>query len=278
MIKIPFHPMIFEFEYLALSWHGFFSLIGVIAAIYIVIKQSRKVGIDDDLIFNVASWGIIGGILGARLVHIIDNLDYYLENPLFFIYIWKGGIGVWGGIIGGLLGGVAYCKFSKLSSDSIGQLMDFAAPAMLAGQAIGRIGDIVNGEHCSKATDMIFGWWFSNPNSPGQQCIVRSEYYSNGNFPPGSDASIAVHPSALYELIWDVLGMLILVKFRNKLKPAGSLWFIYLAWYSLGRFAIQWTRLDKTYFWGLQEAHFISIICMVISISFLAVKTKKRNN
>jgi phosphatidylglycerol:prolipoprotein diacylglycerol transferase len=278
MIKIPFHPMIFEFEYLALSWHGFFSLIGVLAAIYIVIKQSRKVGIDDDLIFNVASWGIIGGILGARLVHIIDNLDYYLENPLYFIYIWKGGIGVWGGIIGGLLGGVAYCKFSKLSSDSIGQLMDFAAPAMLAGQAIGRIGDIVNGEHCSRATDMIFGWWFSNPNSPGQLCIVRSENYSNGNFPPGTDPSTAVHPSAFYELIWDVLGMIILVKFRNKFKPAGSLWFIYLAWYSLGRFAIQWTRLDKTYFWGFQEAHFISIICMVISISFLAMKTRNKNN
>tara|TARA_B110000438_G_scaffold188283_1_gene179927 strand:+ start:6285 stop:7121 length:837 start_codon:yes stop_codon:yes gene_type:complete len=278
MIKIPFDPMIFQFEYLALSWHGFFSLVGVIAAIYIVIKQSRKVGIDDDLIFNVASWGIIGGIIGARLVHIIDNLDYYLDNPLYFIYIWKGGIGVWGGIIGGLLGGLAYCKFSKLSTESMGQLMDFAAPAMLAGQAIGRIGDIINGEHCSRATDLFFGWWYSNPASAGQQCIIRSENYSNGHFPPGTDPGTAVHPSALYELLWDVLGMLVLVKFRNKLKPAGSLWFIYLGWYSLGRFAIQWTRLDKTYFWSFQEAHFISIICMIISVSFIVIKTRKQNN
>ena len=167
MIKIPFDPMIFQFEYLALSWHGFFSLVGVIAAIYIVLKQSRKADIPDDLVFNVASWGVIGGIIGARLVHIIDNLDYYIDNPLYFIYIWKGGIGLWGGIIGGILGGILYLKISKATTETMGQLMDFAAPAMLAGQAIGRIGDIVNGEHCSRATDLFFGWDFSNPNSPG---------------------------------------------------------------------------------------------------------------
>ena len=78
MIKIPFHPMIFEFEYLSLSWHGFFSLVGVVAAIYIVIKQSRKAGIEDDLVFNVASWGVIGGIIGARLVHIIERWNRFM--------------------------------------------------------------------------------------------------------------------------------------------------------------------------------------------------------
>ena len=275
MIKIPFHPMIFEFEYLALSWHGFFSLVGVVAAIYIVIKQSRKAGIEDDLIFNVASWGVIGGIIGARLVHIIDNLDYYIDNPLYFIYIWKGGIGLWCGIIGGITGGLLYLKLTKASSETMGQLMDFAAPAMLAGQAIGRIGDIVNGEHCSKATDFFFGWYFSNPNSPGYSCVVRSENYSNGHFPPGTDPSTAVHPAVAYEFIWDILGMVLLVSLRNKIKPLGSLWFVYLAWYSLGRFAIQWVRLDKAYILGLQEAHFIAIICFIVSITFLGIKTRR---
>ena len=79
--------MIFETDFIGLSWHGFFSVIGVIAAIYIVIRQSRKDGIDDDIIFNVASWGVIGGIIGARLVHIIDNLDYYIDNPMNFLVI-----------------------------------------------------------------------------------------------------------------------------------------------------------------------------------------------
>ena len=277
MIKIPFHPMIFETDIIGLSWHGFFSVIGVIAAIYMVIKQSRKDGIEDDVIFNVASWGVIGGIIGARLVHIADHIDYYIDNPTNFLYIWRGGIGLWGGILGGLFAGVAYAKYLQLDNSLIGRLMDFAAPALLAAQAIGRIGDIINGEHCSKATDFFFGWYFTNPSSPGMSCITNSEGWSNGNFPIGTDKLTAVHPAALYEFIWDIIGLVILVLFRNKFKPNGSLFFIYLAWYSLGRFLIQWVRLDRVYFWGLQEAHFIAIVCFLFSVAFLSIKTRFSN-
>ena len=69
--------------------------------------------------------------------------------------------------------------------------------------------------------------------------------------------------------------MVLLVSLRNKIKPLGSLWFVYLAWYSLGRFAIQWVRLDKAYILGLQEAHFIAIICFIVSITFLGKKTRR---
>ena len=206
--------MIFETDIIGLSWHGFFSVIGVIAAIYMVIKQSRKDGIEDDVIFNVASWGVIGGIIGARLVHIADHIDYYIDNPINFLYIWRGGIGLWGGILGGLFAGVAYAKYLQLDNSLIGRLMDFAAPALLAAQAIGRIGDIINGEHCSKATDFFFGWYFTNPSSPGMSCITNSEGWSNGNFPIGTDKLTAVHPAALYEFIWDIIGLVILVLFR----------------------------------------------------------------
>ena len=127
MIKIPFHPMIFETDIIGLSWHGFFSVIGVIAAIYMVIKQSRKDGIEDDVIFNVASWGVIGGIIGARLVHIADHIDYYIDNPTNFLYIWRGGIGLWGGILGGLFAGVAYAKYLQLDNgDVVYQCIDWS--------------------------------------------------------------------------------------------------------------------------------------------------------
>ena len=104
---------------------------------------------------------------------------------------------------------------------------------------------------------------------------MRSQNYSNSHFPPGTSPDTAVHPAVAYEFIWDVLGMIFLVTLRNKLKPLGSLWFVYLAWYSLGRFAIQWVRLDRTYILGFQEAHFIAIICFVVSIAFLGIKTRK---
>ena len=89
MINIPFDPMIFSIGPFIMSWHGFLSFIGVVVAIYIVVKQANKLNIDEDIIYNTASWGIIGGIIGARFVHIADNLDYYSSNPIYLLYIWK---------------------------------------------------------------------------------------------------------------------------------------------------------------------------------------------
>ena len=238
-------------------------------------RVANKLNIDEDIIYNTASWGIIGGIIGARFVHIADNLDYYLDNPIYFLYIWKGGIALWGGILGGWIGGVSYALYRKFSYDFIGQLMDFAAPAMLSAQAIGRIGDIINGEHCSRATDLFFGWYFTHPESPGLQCIGNSEVWSNGHFPRGTELNTPVHPAALYEFIWDILGLVLLVVLRGKLKPLGSLWFVYLAWYSFGRFIIQWIRLDRVYFLGFQEAHFISLVCFVLSVIIIGLKTRR---
>ena len=278
MINIPFDPMIFSIGPFMMSWHGFLSFIGVVVALYIVVKQANKLNIDEDIIYSTASWGIIGGIIGARFVHIADNLDYYLDNPIYFLYIWKGGIALWGGILGGWIGGVSYALYRKFSYDFIGQLMDFAAPAMLSAQAIGRIGDIINGEHCSRATDLFFGWYFTHPDSPGLQCIGNSEVWSNGHFPRGTELNIPVHPAALYEFIWDILGLVLLVVLRGKLKPLGSLWFVYLAWYSFGRFIIQWIRLDRVYFLGFQEAHFISLVCFVLSAIIIGLKTRRNTN
>ena len=244
----------------SLSWHGFFSVIGVAVAVYMVIKQSRKDGIEDDLIFNVASWGVIGGIIGARLVHILDNLDYYIDNPINFLYIWRGGIGLWGGILGGLAGGVLYAKFIRLDRSMIGRLMDFAAPALLAAQAIGRIGDIINGEHCAAATSSPVSISYIHASSNAANC-------ANG-------LGVAVHPVIIYEMCWYLAVFVIIWKLRDRLAPHGILFVLFLSLYSLGRFFITFYRDDRIWGLSLQEAHFISLIILFSSLTWMIYKIR----
>ena len=114
-------------------------------------------GIDPDDIYSIAVWAIIGGIVGARLVHVVDNWSFYQANPGQVIAIWSGGIGLWGGILGGFITGALYALWRR---HPVGIIADLTAPALLFAQTIGRLGDIVNGEHCAKA-------WISLSDSSG---------------------------------------------------------------------------------------------------------------
>jgi phosphatidylglycerol:prolipoprotein diacylglycerol transferase len=271
MIEIPFDPNIFNSGSFTLSWHGFMSFIAVGGAVYLVGRWAKKGGIDPDVVYNVAVFGIIGGILGARLVHVADNWDFYSSNPGNIFQVWAGGIGLWGGILGGWLGAMAYAVVNnRITKDPnmkvpIGRLMDLTAPAILIAQAIGRVGDLINGEHWSKATDLPWGWVFTNFNSPGFQG------------PPSSrtdiswDPTQATHPTAAYELIGDLLLFLVVWKLRGKLIPHGALWMVYLTLYSIMRFTIQFLRVDEVKVWGLQEAHFIALISVAVTVPWMVM-------
>ena len=271
MIEIPFDPNIFDSGSFTLSWHGFMSFIAVGGAVYLVGRWAKKEGIDPDVVYNVAVFGIIGGILGARIVHVADNWDFYSANPGNIFQVWAGGIGLWGGILGGWLGGMGYAVVNnRITSDPrmkvpIGRLMDLTAPAILIAQAVGRVGDLINGEHWSKATDLPWGWTFTNFNSPGFQG------------PPASrtdiawDPTQATHPTAAYELIGDLLLFLVVWKLRGRFVPDGALWMVYLTLYSTMRFAIQFLRVDEVKVWGLQEAHFIAIIVVAVTVPWMVM-------
>jgi phosphatidylglycerol:prolipoprotein diacylglycerol transferase len=260
-IPIPFDPNIFGGGVVPLSWHGFLSFVGVAAAIYLVVRWARREHIDPDMVYNVAIWGIIGGVIGARVVHVADNWGFYSGNIGSMFQIWSGGIGLWGGILGGWLAGSSYAYIAKYP---VGKLMDLIAPAMLIGQSIGRIGDIINGEHWARATDLAWGWYFTHVDSPAR--IGAQRFHGDPETP--------VHPAVVYEMIWNMAVLGVLFMLRGKLKPAGSLWMVYLAMYAIGRFGIQWLRLDPVKFWGLQEAHLIAILVLFVAVPFLIIKTR----
>jgi phosphatidylglycerol:prolipoprotein diacylglycerol transferase len=209
-----------------------------------------------DGVYGVAIWGIVGGIVGSRIVHVIDEWRFYLDNPGQIIAIWNGGIGLWGAILGGFIGGYLAAKFYKMP---IGRLADLAALSMLPAQAVGRVGDIINGEHISKITNLPWGLVWSNPESP--------TYRSYG--------LVATHPAVVYELLWDLALFFVLYKFVwKRIKPDGMIFFAYLGFYSFGRFFIQFYRLDRIWIAGLQEAQIIALAVMLVCIPILAYRAR----
>jgi phosphatidylglycerol:prolipoprotein diacylglycerol transferase len=260
-IAIPFNPNLVAGSSFSLSWHGLLSFVGVAAAIWMVGRAAIKENLNQDMVYNTAIFGIVGGIVGARLVHVFDNWDVYGSDPGRIIAIWNGGIGLWGGILGGWIAGALYAYFAKAP---VGKLMDIAAPAMFVGQTLGRIGDMVNGEHWSRALDAGWGWYFTHPDSPARSGAER--FFGN--------PERAVHPTVVYEMIWNMIGLFVITRLRGKLQPAGAIWMVYLTWYSVGRFAIQYLRLDDVKFWGLQEAHLIAIIVLLFTVPYMIMKVR----
>ena len=256
MIEIPFAPNIVSSGSFTLSWHGLLSFVAVVVAVVLVGRWAMRDKLDRDMVFNTAMWGIVGGIIGARLVHVADRWDLYSNDLGQIFAVWEGGIGLWGAILGGWLGGLAYAVVAKAP---FGRLMDLAAPAMLIGQTIGRVGDIINGEHWSRALDAGWGWVFTHLESPGRAGAQRIF----------GDAGQPVHPVVVYEMIWNLIALALIWKLRGKVRPAGAIWMIYLSLYAIGRFSLQWLRFDDVKFWGLQEAHIIAILVLVATIPWM---------
>ena len=253
MFHIGMDPNIFQAGQFVLTWHGFFSFVAVVISVVLCARWSRSVGLEPDMVYATAIWAIIGGILGARVFHVIDRWDIYSTNPAEVLAIWSGGIALFGAIIGGLLAGAIYAKTQGFP---IGKLADLAAPSILIGQTVGRIGDIINGEHISKVTDLPWGFVYSHPDSLSYQ-VHRS---------------LASHPVILYEMIWNMIVLAVVWKMRGRIQPDGMLFALYLSLYAFGRFFISFLREDKIWIAGLQEAHLIAIVVILVAVPLLVFR------
>ena len=236
----------------------------------------------NDAVMSVAVWAIIGGIVGSRLVHVIDRWDFYGNDPAKIFQVWTGGIAIYGAILGGFAFGAAYMAvrnhpgflrnwnrllpWSKLEPaplPSIGRLADLAAPAMLLSMAVGRIGDIINGEHVAKLTDLPWAFVYSNLESPSNQVWGLR----------------GTHPAIVYEMLLDLAILAIIWPLRGRLRPQGMLFALYLATYSLGVFFIRFLRsgplpMDENWAIGLNEAQFIALIVMGVTVPLLLIKAQ----
>jgi prolipoprotein diacylglyceryl transferase len=227
--------------------YGLMLLVAIAACIWLTGVRWVRWGGDWDLVFRVAIWGVIAGIIGARIYHDITswNQDQAIHDHWWGPFaVWQGGLGVWGGIPLGVLVGA---WIVRRSGNSVRLFMDAVAPGLLLAQGIGRIGNYFNQELYGKATDLPWGL----------------EIHGKG---PG----FTYHPTFLYELIWDLIGVLVLlwVDRRFRIKRPG-LFALYVSWYTAFRTYEETLRIDpSSHFAGQRLNFWVSIVCFVISTAF----------
>jgi len=247
-IVLPIDPIIAQIGPIVLRWYGLMIGLGIVAGCYVGAKEAERRGVPLDEAINLATWAVPVGFVFARLFHVVDQLSYYVANPVKIIAINEGGLAIYGGLLGGILGGAAYAKMHHLP---IGKLADAAAPGMLLGQAIGRIGCFFNGDHQGLVTTLPWGTQYTNPNT-----VVP-------------DFGVARHPTQVYEGLFDLVLFGGLWALRKHISTDGVIFWIYASAYSFGRFWISFLRLDSNFLFGLKEAQIVSLITFMIGMPLI---------
>ena len=249
MIEINIDPVLVRLGPVMITWHGFFTAVGVLAGIWLATRFSVERGFTEDDIMSVALWCVVGGIVGARLFHVIDAWSYYSADPLAIIRVNEGGLAIWGTIVGGPIAGAIYCWRRGLS---VPRLLDLCGLGLILGMAIGRLGDIVNGEHHGAATSLPWSVRYTHPDTLGE---------------PG----VAVHLAVGYELLWDmaILAICSWLVYRRLMPRDSMVWWSMIALYSAGRFVVQFFRIDTPFLMGLSQAQFLSFAIGAIAVWIL---------
>lgn len=224
---------------------------------YLRIKKYR-LGISD--LENLFLLVVPLGIIGARLYHVFDKWNYYSRHLAEIFAVWNGGLGIYGGIAGGVLGLILYRKISNFKL-SILNLLDFIIPSLAIGQAIGRWGNFVNHEVFGGPTNLPWKWFI--PEN------LRPEYWKNFSY---------FHPTFAYESMWALAGFILLIflekheKFIPSSPNTGFLTGFYAIWYGTGRFFFEFLRFDTAEVGGIKVAQAISV-CLVIGGLWLVKKS-----
>lgn len=266
-IEINLDPNIATFGAVTLSWHGVFTAVGVLVGVFLAGRLAVKRGIKEDDVYTMALYVVIGGIVGARLLFVIENWERlgFQRNLLSILAVNEGGISVIGAVIGAVVAGYIGTRIHKLDFAGIADVA--AAPAAL-GLAIGRIGDIINGEHLgTPAPGFPLGVYFTHPNTLDQRCNTARLLDPEAICEP-------VHLAVAYEMIYLIAGAAFLVWLLNRTgtpKGAVFLWFVLI--YSVGRFWTTFFRMDSPLFAGspFTAPIALSVLGAVVAIIWLLV-------
>lgn len=251
------NPIAIEIGPISIYWYSITMLLAIITGSYIFLKLAKKQEYKEKFLSDLIFYGIIFGILGARIYYVIFNLGYYISNPLEIIAIWNGGLAIHGAILGGA---AWFTYFSKKHKKNFLKIFDLSVPGLILAQAIGRWGNFFNQEaHGPSVTRSTL----ENLNIP--DFIINGMKIDN----------IYYMPTFLYESLLCILGFIVLMIIRKKLKlRTGQLTGIYFIWYSILRFFIESLRTDSLMLGPIKMAQFVSIGLFLLGL-FLIIYKKK---
>ncbi len=286
------NPVILQLGPFSLHWYGVFIVGGAAIAAWLASRTAAKAGENPDHIWNLLAWALIVGIIGARLYHVFSTpangigWDYYRANPGEIFNFWSGGfrgLGIYGGLIGGILAVIVYSAINKL--DFV-KYLDFLAPNVLLAQAIGRMGNFVNQELYGPSTNAPWAFHI-NPAFPCQlpdNLPQGIQYCGSGELMTQQTldwyANNGFHPTFFYEALWN-LAMFALLTFVFKRYGErfrkGDAVLLYFIAYPLGRFWVEMFRPDAWVMGSLATAQWIAIGSVVVSLLLLFLRHRNWN-
>ena len=259
MIYVEVSPVAFYIGSRPIAWYGILVALAVLTVVVWAILAVRKDSrLSYNMVLNAALVGIPSGVIFSRFLHVIEHWDYFMRNPGQII----GGEGltIYGAVLGAALGIWIYSRIKKIS---FGYLADVIAPAIILAQAVGRVGCTVNGCCYGVPTDVSWGIIYMHPLSDG--FAASQEALSRG---------MGIHPTQVYEIIYNIMVFGVLMLLRKRFRPDGSLFLIYLVFYAAWRLGIDFIRDRNVLFIGLDEAQLISIAVLIFAGVQLIWKTR----
>ena len=238
-------PRSFALGPLTVHFYGLIIAVGLMLAVMYACRRSKEFGLKEDDILDGVIWVTPFAIICARIYYVAFSWADYADNPISALYIWEGGIAIYGGVIGAVVGAAVMCRIKKVKFTTV---LDLILMVFLIGQSIGRWGNFFNREAFGAATDSFFQMGLFNTRTNAW------EYY---------------HPTFLYESVWNAAGFLLLAFLSKKRKYDGQIALGYAAWYGLGRSFIEGLRMDSLYWGPFRVSQVLAAVTCVTAVSLL---------
>ncbi len=246
-------PILFEIFGIEVYGYGLMIALGIVAAILLLSHRAKKKGYDEDKIFNMTIFAVIGGVLGGKLLYIITDFKSIMENPISILTNFGEGFVIYGSIAGGALAVILYCRAQGFQAFKI---FDLVIPSVAVGQGFGRIGCFLAGCCYGAETTLPIGVEFTN-----------------SLFAP---SGVHLHPTQLYSSVFNFLLALLLLWYDRRKKKDGNTLALYLIIYSIGRFLIEFIRNDPRGNVGiLSTSQFIAIFTLILGVILFYIPHKK---
>lgn len=251
------NPILLDLGVIKIYWYSVTMFLAMFIGIVLFYKRAKDSGLSEEFIINLLFYGIVFGLIGARVYYVLFNLDYYLNNVVEIIEVWNGGLAIHGGLIGGFLWFFYYCRKNKVS---LIKVLDIVVVSVIIGQAIGRWGNFFNGEAHGGVVLRETLEKRLIPNFIIDGMYIDGEYFE---------------PTFLYESLWNFLGFILLVFLRQKYKfKDGVLTGIYLVWYSFIRFFIESIRTDSLMLGSIRVAMLVSVLLFITGLYLIFYKRR----